>query len=403
MVLVLVFGVALLVAVLLSGVAARSVLSTSLLFLVAGALVGDGVLGWIHVTPDSAIVSDAADIALFTVLFTDGAKLRRLRGEGSWQGPLRALGIGMPLTFVLVALLAHYLAELDWLPALLAGAVLAPTDPVFASAIVSRTDVPARLRRLLSIESGLNDGLALPVVLLLLASTGFVSPHEPTSVPQVLLELGGGVLLGIVAPAAAWALFRIPRLGVTPQLQPLGPVALAASMYGLADLLGVNAYLAAFIGGALLGVLSPKPHDAFEPLGDQLSELAKFAALLVFGAVLTPTLFTSVSAGAWVVAVLTLVLARPAAVALSLFGRTVDRTELFTAAWFGPKGFASVVYGLLVLHSGTPEAKQVYGLVAVTIALSIVVHSSTDIPVARLFRSPEAAQDTASTRDAEHD
>lgn len=214
MVLVLVFGVALLVAVLLSGVAARSVLSTSLLFLVAGALVGDGVLGWIHVTPDSAIVSDAADIALFTVLFTDGAKLRRLRGEGSWQGPLRALGIGMPLTFVLVALLAHYLAELDWLPALLAGAVLAPTDPVFASAIVSRTDVPARLRRLLSIESGLNDGLALPVVLLLLASTGFVSPHEPTSVPQVLLELGGGVLLGIVAPVAAWALFRIPRLGV---------------------------------------------------------------------------------------------------------------------------------------------------------------------------------------------
>jgi NhaP-type Na+/H+ or K+/H+ antiporter len=389
MILVLVFGVALLIAVLISGVAARSVLSTSLLFLVAGAVVGDGVLGWIHVTPDSGIVSDAADLALFTVLFTDGAKLRRLRGEGSWQGPLRALGIGMPITFVLVAVLTHDLVGLDWVPAMLAGAVLAPTDPVFASAIVSRTDVPARLRRLLSIESGLNDGLALPVVLLLLASTGFVSPDEPTSVPQVLLELGGGVVLGVVAPLAAWALFRIPGLGVTPQLQPLGPVALAVSIYGVAGLLGVNSYLAAFLGGALLGILSPAAHDAFEPLGDQLSELAKFAALLVFGAVLTPALFASVSAGVWVVAVLTLVLARPAAVALSLFGRTVDRTELFTAAWFGPKGFASVVYGLLVLHSGTPEAEQVYGLVAVTIALSIVVHSSTDIPVARLFRTPQ--------------
>jgi NhaP-type Na+/H+ or K+/H+ antiporter len=404
-ILVLVFGIALLVAVLLSGVAARSVLSTSLLFLVAGAVVGDGVLGWIYITPDSPVVAGAADLALFAVLFTDGAKLRRLGGEGSWQGPLRALGVGMPLTFVFVALLAHYLAGLDWLPALLAGAVLAPTDPVFASAIVSRADVPGRLRRLLSIESGLNDGLALPVVLLLLASTGYVSPDEPTSVPAVLLELGGGVVLGIAAPLVAWALFRIPGLGVTPQLQPLGPAALAATIYGLADVLGTNAYLAAFLGGALLGVLAPTAHEAFEPLGDQLSELAKFAALLVFGAVLTPMLFASASAGVWAVAVLALVLARPAAVAVALLGRTIDRTELFTAAWFGPKGFASVVYGLLVLHSGTPEAEQVYSLVAVTIALSIVVHSSTDIPVARLFRSrddqgttPRQAEERAGAR-----
>lgn len=389
MILVLVFGVALLVAVLISGVAARSVLSTSLLFLVAGAVVGDGVLGLVHVTPDSPIVSDAADLALFTVLFTDGAKLRRLRGQGSWQAPVRALGIGMPLTFGIVAVLAHYLAGLSWLPALLAGAVLAPTDPVFASAIVTRSDVPGRLRRLLSIESGLNDGLALPVVVLLLASTGFVAPGEPTSVSHVLLELGGGVLLGVVAPLAAWALFRIPGLGFTPQLQPLGPVALAVTIYGIAEVVGVNSYLAAFVGGALLGVLAPSTQEAFEPLGDQLSELAKFAALLVFGAVLTPSLFASVSVGVWVVAVMTLVLARPAAVVLSLLGRVTDRTEMFTAAWFGPKGFASVVYGLLVLHSGTPQGDQVYELVAVSIALSIVVHSSTDIPVARLFRTPD--------------
>lgn len=260
---------------------------------------------------------------------------------------------------------------------------------MFASAIVSRSDVPGRLRRLLSIESGLNDGLALPVVVLLLASTGFVAPGEPTSAPSVLLELGGGVLLGVLAPLVAWSLFRAPGLGVTPQLQPLGPVALAVSVYGTAELVGVNSYLAAFLGGALLGILAPSTQEAFEPLGDQLSELAKFAALLVFGAVLTPTLFASVSVGVWVVAVLALVLARPAAVALSLLGRATDRTELLTAAWFGPKGFASVVYGLLVLHSGTPEAEQVYGLVAVTIALSIVVHSSTDIPVARLFRTPD--------------
>lgn len=389
--LVLLFAVCLLVSVLVSGVAARTVLSTSLVFLLAGALVGEGGFGLVQLDPDSPIVGDLADLALFTVLFVDGTALRTLRGEGSWRQPARALGIGMPLAFGGVALIAHWVAGFDWVTAMLVAAVLAPTDPVFASAIVGRSDVPARLRRLLSVESGLNDGLALPVVVILISAAGAPDGGERTGLGTVALELVGGLALGVVLPVLIHLLLRIPGLGAEPRLQPLGPLAVGILLYAVAHLTGVNAYLAAFAGGAVVARLNPHAQESFSELGEQLAELAKFAALLVFGALLTPSLFASIGLGGWVVAVLSLVLVRPASLVLSLLGSPLERKELFAAAWFGPKGFASVVYGLLVLHSGIPQAVDAYELIAVCIALSIVAHSSTDVPVARLFDVEEIA------------
>ncbi len=388
MTLVLLFGISLLISVLISGVAARTVLSTSLIFLLAGALIGRGGFGLVDLTPDSPIVGRLADLALFTVLFVDGTALRNLTGHGSWRQPARALGIGMPLAFGGVALLAHWVAGFDWLTAMLIGAVLSPTDPVFASAIVGRSDVPARLRRLLSVESGLNDGLALPVVVILL---GVAGPDEGPGVLTIAAELAGGVALGIVLPLLIQLLLQIPGLGAVPRLQPLGPLAVGLLLYAIADLTGANAYLAAFVGGAVVARLNPRAQERFAELGDQLAELAKFAALLVFGALLTPQLVTSIGWGGWVVAVLALVVVRPASLLLSLARTELGRRERLAAAWFGPKGFASVVYGLLVLHSGIPQGVDAYEVVAVCIGLSIVAHSSTDVPIARIFDVEEMA------------
>ncbi len=402
MTLILLFAICLLVSVLVSGIAARTVLSTSLVFLLAGALIGQGGLGLVQLNPDSAIVGTLADLALFTVLFVDGTALRTLAGEGSWKQPARALGIGMPLAFGGVALLAHYVAGFDWITAMLVGAVLAPTDPVFASAIVGRKDVPARLRRLLSVESGLNDGLALPVVVILISAAGSTT-GEHTGLATVALELLGGLVLGAALPFLIQMLLRIPGLGAEPRLQPLGPLAVGVLLYATAHLTGANAYLAAFAGGAVVARLNPRAQESFAELGEQLAELAKFAALLVFGALLTPQLFSSIGVGGWVVAALSLVLVRPASLMVSLVGSQLERRELFAAAWFGPKGFASVVYGLLVLHSGIPQAVNAYELVAVCIGLSIVAHSSTDVPVARLFAVEQFAglpeDDPDSTQD----
>lgn len=385
MVLVAVFGGALLVAVLLSGLAARSVLSTSLLFLAAGALVSDGVLGLIHVTPDSPIVAATADLALFTVLFTDGMHVSFPSLRSAWRNPARALGLGMPLAFIGMALVTHVLVGLDWTTSLLVGAVLAPTDPVFASAIVGRKEVPARLRQLLNVESGLNDGLALPVVLVLIAAAGPTSPHFEASLPTIALELVGGLVLGAVLPVVISALVRVPVLGAEAKLQPLLPLATGVLLYATCHLTGANPYLAAFSAGAVLASVSPESKAAFEPLGEALAELSKFAALLVFGALLTPGLFGDLSLGGYVAVALAILLIRPASLLISLIRSRIDRREQLVAAWFGPKGFASVVYGLLVLQAGIPQGHQAYTLIAVCIAVSIAVHSSTDVPIARLF------------------
>jgi sodium/hydrogen antiporter len=380
-VLVAVFAVALLVSVLVSGLAARTVLSTTLVFLLAGALVGPGVLGWVDVDTGSPLVGELADLALVTVLFTDGSRLGLRDLAHAGRAPVRALLVGMPLTIVGVGVLTGLLTDLSWPAAFLVGAVLSPTDPVFASAIVGRSEVPWKLRRLLNVESGLNDGLALPVVLVLLASLSGTEAHPL----EILGELALGVVVGVAVPLLAAALVRLPLLGATPQLQPLGPLAVGVLTYALCMLTGANPYLAAFLGGATVATVAPRAREAFAELGEQLAELAKFAALLLFGALLTPQLFGDLGWGGYAVAVLALLVVRPFTFAVSQIGVRIPRRELWTAAWFGPKGFASVVYGLLVLGSGDPEAGEAFTLVAVSIAFSIVAHSSTDVPVARAF------------------
>lgn len=381
MVLAATFGVVLLVTVALSGLAARTVLSTALVFLVAGALVGPGFLGLIDVEPEGQLVRALADVALFTVLFVDGGRLSLASVRVGWRLSGRALGFGMPLTLLLVALAAHFLVGLDWTTSLLVGAILSPTDPVFASAIVGRSRVPLRLRRLLNVESGLNDGLALPFVLIFLgAATG-----TSAGLGAVAFELVAGVVVGVVLPLLATALVRLPLLGSEPKLQPLGPFAIAITLYGICGLTHANSYLAAFSAGVTLATVAPRPMHTFEEFGELLAELTKFAAVLVFGALLTPDFFRGSTAGEWAVALLSLLLIRPASVLVSLFRTRLSRRELLAAAWFGPKGFASVVYGLLAVQAGIPQSQAVFTVVALTITVSMVAHSMSDVPVAHLF------------------
>ncbi|MET9041223.1 cation:proton antiporter [Streptomyces mirabilis] len=385
MVLVVVFGAALLVSVLLSGLAARTVLSTSFLFLVGGALVSDGFLGLIHITPDSEIVSVTADLALFAVLFTDGMYVSLPKLRANWRNPARALGLGMPLAFVFMALVTHYLVDLDWTTSFLVGAVLAPTDPVFASAIVGRAEVPAKLRQLLNVESGINDGLALPVVLVLIAAASPTAGNADASGSTIALELVLGLAFGVLLPLVVNGLVRFRLLGAEPKLQPLLPLATGIILYAACHLTHANPYLAAFSAGAVLAHTSPEAKASFEPLGEALAELTKFAALLVFGALLTPRLLGDLSWGGYAAVILAIFLIRPASLLLSLLGTRISRKERLVAAWFGPKGFASVVYGLLVLQSGIPQAEEAFTLIAVCIAISIIAHSSTDVPIARAF------------------
>lgn len=384
---VLAFAVVLFLGTLLSEWTQRSVLSTAVLFLVAGFLIGDGVLNLVPVTPDNPVVSKFAELALFSVLFTDGMRVGFRDLLSAWRLPGRALLLGLPLTLVGTAVMAHGIVGLSWEQALLVGAILSPTDPVFAAAIVGREEIPKRLRHLLNVESGVNDGLALPIVLVLLS---FMVADVPP-----LSALLGDVALGIALGAAvSWLGVRLHHhrfFQATEVYEPFGVFAIGLMVLALTSLTHANEYLAAFAAGVTVATMSPELKEQFGQFGDRVAELLKLAALLVFGALISPAFLRDIDWTGYVFAALVLLLARPLALALALVGSRLNWRERLTAAWFGPKGFASVVYGLLILNLGVPEGERLFHLVALVVVASILAHSSTDVVLARWFRTAQPA------------
>jgi len=387
-VLLLAFAGALLLAVLVSSLAHRTVLSTAVVFLVAGFLLGDGVTGWISVSAEDDKVSVLAELALFAVLFTDGMRVGWKDLSTAWRLPGRALGWGLPLTLGVTALLAHYLVGLPWAESLLIGAVLAPTDPVFAAALVGNDRVPDRLRQLLNVESGVNDGLALPFVIIFLAAA---AGSDDLHVAELSGELLLGVVIGVVVPWAALMLERTRLFSASTAYEPLNAVAIGLLVLALGQATHANLFLAAFSAGITVATFGERQRESFEHFGELIAELLKLAALLVFGALISPHLLGEVGLLGWLFAVFAVVVARPVALWVSFLRSGLGRREQLAAMWFGPKGFASVVYGLLVLESGINHDEEIFSLVAVTIVLSIVAHSSTDIVVARSFDEADEA------------
>lgn len=388
----LAFGATLLVALLISERAHRTVLSGAVLFLVAGFVAGPGVMGWVSVHADDDIVSRMATFALFAVLFTDGMRISVRELGSAWKLPGRALLLGMPLTMLLIAVAARYACGFPWILAFLTAAALSPTDPVFASAIVGREALPQRLRHLLNVESGINDGVALPLVLILLAS----ARNEPQSIGRLLAELGMGVVVGVVIPAVAILLRRLPQFGLTEALQPLYLFSVGLLVLMIAEMEHVNEYLAAFAAGVTVVSMAPEMKEEFHKFGELIAELLKLVALLLFGMLLSPGL---ASFGGWagiVFALLVVFVTRPLPLMLVLAKSEMRWAERMTAAWFGPKGFASVVYGLLILERGIEGGVAVYHLIALTIAISIILHSSTDVPIAKWFERRVTRDEAAS-------
>ena len=259
---------------------------------------------------------------------------------------------------------------------------------MLSSAIVGREEIPWRIRHLLSVESGLNDGLALPAVLVFLA----IVDGTQTEYGALALELVGRVALGVAVPLVVNLLIRINFLRATPLYAALTPVAIACIIFGVSSLTGANLYLAAFSAGITIASAMPEVRDAFIEFGDYAAEIVKLLALFVFGALISPALLADVNGWGDLFAVLTLVVARPVAVETALIGSKLPWEERATAAWFGPKGFASVLYGLLVLEGGHPDSAHLFHIIVVAISLSIIAHSSTDVPIARWFARREARE-----------
>jgi NhaP-type Na+/H+ or K+/H+ antiporter len=284
----------------------------------------------------------------------------------------------MPLTIFGIALVGRYAANMSWLVALLLGAALSPTDPVFVAAIFQIDAVPKRIKRALNVESGLNDGLALTALTILLSA----ATAKGDSIPSVVWQLALGVAIGVAVPYIGIKVEQTSFFGAVGVFEPLLAVSLAVLVFAVCRSTGANEFLAAFSAGVTTATASTRASEAFRPFGELISELLKLSALLVFGAVIAPIVFVPLSWQEYVFLALAVFGIRPLVTAIAWLGTGVTKRELFTFGWFGPKGFASVIYGLLLLQAGLKHAAH---LVAIAVIMSIVVFSSTDIFVGRIF------------------
>ena len=364
-----------------------------MLFLVAGFMAGSRTIGIAHVGADSSLLHWSTEIGLYSVLFVDGMHAPRADLREGWRGPLRLLAIAMPLTVVLALVAARLILGMGWLEAALLAAVLAPTDPLLAEAIIGRESVPWRVRHTLNVESGLNDGLALPLVLILLTVLG--SDHG--GVAPVTIHLVEGVAIGIAVPFAMVRLERFDLLGASERYRTLGIVAIALLVYASGAALDANLFLAAFVAGITVATMAPNAPVLFDPIGRTATELMKLGAAFLVGALISGLDLLPAHWAPYVFAVVLFLVVRPVAVMASLVRSTWPGQERMAIAWFGPKGFASILYSLLVLRSGIATGSEVFQVAAIAIAVSIVVHSSTDVVIARRFRASTARPASAGT------
>jgi NhaP-type Na+/H+ or K+/H+ antiporter len=217
----------------------------------------------------------------------------------------------------------------------------------------------------------------------------------------VLGEVVLGALLGIGIPWLAIRLEQTRFFAAACLYAPLHAFAIGLLVLALASLTHANEFLAAFAAGVTVATVSPQVREAFHAFGELVTELLKLAALLIFGTLISfAFLYGNLGPGDYLFAGLVLLVVRPVALSLALLGSGLPWRERLTAAWFGPKGFASVVFGLMIWKSGAPRAEHLFHLVALVIVASIVVHSSTDVLIARWFSkdaAPPQGQDSTAT------
>jgi NhaP-type Na+/H+ or K+/H+ antiporter len=390
-----VFGVLLVGGALISGLARRSFLSLTAAFVVAGFVVGDGGLELVNFDPTSGFVQGLAVVALILILFWDGLDVDKELLQEAWHLPLRKLLLAMPITAVVISLATYALTDLGWTESFLVGALLSPTDPVLSSAIVNNPRVPRLIRHSLNLESGLNDGLALPAVLALTASAA--GDEDFTWWSFVLQDVGVGVATGVLVAFVASRLMpggRVLGDEISRHQKALYALGVAFSAYGIATLPPEgNGLIAVFTAAIAFGIWRPDIAGAFEAQSEDIIELVKLGVFLVFGAILTlDGLFGDGLAAVGIVACALLV-ARPVAVFVALSGtRQVDAAEKAFMAWFGPKGVATMTFALFVLGSGLAEREQVFNIAALAVLVSIIAHGLTDHAGSEWIARREAAQ-----------
>jgi len=382
---VLIFGALLTVVAALSGVMRGTVLSASVLSVALGiALAATDVVG-VDATSESIV--ELVELALILTLFSDGMFVERELLRKHWSPVARALVIAMPITMALLGLAARALfPDLSWAEALLLGAVLSPTDPVVTSTVVTSRLVPSAVRHTLNLESGLNDGLALPFVLFFLV---LVTPggDAGTEAAKLFGEALFGAAVGVALGVLGGRLHRyLPGGGLTARYEGIYAVGFALVAFGFSDVTVGNGLIAAFVCGIAMGAAERDVPQGFVEFAENASAILQVITFFVFGALIVATGFHHSVPPLVVFVLFAILLARPVAVMLSFVNTGIPRPQKLFMAWFGPKGVASMLFALFVVKADVGNANLIFDVAAITIISSIVAHGLTDNLGARWMR-----------------
>ncbi len=386
-----------------AGAIERTWISGAIIFTAFGLLIGPVGLDLISFEADGETIRTLAELTLALVLFTDaaGADLPVLRKTETL--PARLLLVGLPMTIVLgfgVAVL--FFPKLSLLEVALLATMLAPTDAALGKAVVTNETVPAGIRQGLNVESGLNDGICVPILFVFLAlATGKTGEGGPWQLTLMLVtkEIGIGLAVGLLSTlVAGWLLkFAWRRHWLTETWIQIPIVALALICFATAQLLGGSGFIAAFSGGLLFGARAKEHRQAFLRAAEGTGDTMALITWVIFGSALVGRAIGHFSWAILLYAILSLTLIRMLPVFFVLVGLKISTEEKFFMGWFGPRGLASIVFAIIVVNANISNSGPIATTVVCTIILSIIAHGVSANPWARgLGERSQKAQGGAS-------
>ena len=391
MVTITILAAALLAYSLMSGRLAGTILTAPLLFVVIGFLMGPGGFSVTGVEFEHSAIHIVAELTLILVLFTDAARIDLGSVRRDHDLPTRMLVFGLPLTMAVGAFVAAWLfpSFSIWEAALLA-ALLAPTDAALGQSVVSAKVVPVRIRQSINIESGLNDGIALPAVLLFaaLASAHYQAGDTANWIQFGVLQVTLGPLVGAIAGYCGARAIDIAaeREWMGESSQGIAILSLAVFTYVIAEIIGGNGFIAVFLGGMVFGNSIRHSCTFLFDFMETEGHLLMLITFFVFGAALLPEAIEHVTPTVLLYAALSLTVIRMLPIGVSLVGARLRPMTWAFLGWFGPRGLASILFVLLILEeTELPHRAELLSVTVITVALSVLMHGMTAAAFANAY------------------
>ncbi|MCG6881515.1 MAG: sodium:proton antiporter [Deltaproteobacteria bacterium] len=376
----------------------RSPITGPMIFVSMGLLLGPLGLDLFQSKLDSELVQTIATVTLVVILFTDAStiNLRDLLKE--YKIPLRLLFVGLPLTMGLGLLAAVPLfgGMSLWLLAMMAF-ILSPTDAALGQAVVNSDKVPQDIRESISVESGLNDGIALPPILACMAAVAATEGNAMDAGYWLTYALKQLTLGPIIGALVGWLGGRLVEKAsdkgwMNPTFQRLVSLSLSVICYALAETLHGNGFIAAFFGGLMLGTRTTSVRERIQDFGEAEGQYLMLFVFLIFGMVMVPVASAHFTGRALLYAALSLTVIRMIPVALSLLGSRVSWGSVAFIGWFGPRGIASVLYSLMVVGQlGIKGNEQVLSVIVLTVLISVFAHGLSAVPLSALYKNKESS------------